>query len=907
MPQALVTTKLRAPRLRPNLVARPRLGEALAAGEGRILTLVSAPAGFGKTTLLGAWAEGWSARGGSVAWVSLEESDNDPARFLTYLVGALRSVEPCFGEGILASLRSPGFPPVEALATALVNELADLPQEIVLVLDDYHEISAGPIHALVSFLLEHLPENAHIVISGRADPPLPLPKLRARGQIAELRAAELRFTTEEAAAFLNDAMGLELSADDVAALEGVTEGWVAALQLAALTMQDRGDVSGFLEAFSGSNRHVLDFLSEEVLAHQPEDVRRFLLDTAVLERMSASLCDALTGRTDGQEMLERLERENLFVVALDDERRWYRYHHLFADFLRSRLERESPERLVEAHRRASDWYERGRWPTEAIGHALASQDHELAVRLVERHMGEVLERSEGATFDRWLEAIPITLVRSRPRLCLARAYRAMVGGRPDVLEPLLEDTERAFAASDGPDESAAAESTQTGWLANIPGAVAVLRADIARLRGDADGTTWLAQQALGHLSAEDRLLRSLAEWNLARARWMRGELVEAERALADIFAAWRVVEERYLALIACWDLGRVQSARGCLRTALHTYRQGLALEVESESPPAAAAVGIAQVGLAEVLREQDELDAALRHATEGIERCKQLASPQPQAAGLVTLARIRQARGDLVGALEAVGEAERFGPGPEVIHLFNPVPVEKARLLLVGGEVAQAARWTAERGLGVEDDLGYVREPEHLILARVLIAGHEPEQALRLLDRLLSVAELSERMGSVIEILALQALALWACDEKEQAVNTLGQALFLGESKGYVRTFVDEGPEMAALISEVLELRQRGRMRPSDHVPARYLAKLMAAFEQEVAKPATAKQLVEPLSERELEVLALIAAGESNREIAGRLFVSTSTVKTHVNNLFRKLSARNRTQAVARAREMNLL
>src|SRR3712207_6032349 len=389
MPQALVTTKLRAPRRRPNLVARPRLREVLAWTGERALTLVSAPAGFGKTTLLGGWAEGWSARGRAVAWVSLDESDNDFARFLAYLVSAVRSAEPHFGEGILASLRSPGLPPAEALATALVNELAELPQEIVLILDDYHEIDARPIHALVSFMLEHLPENAHIVVSGRADPPLPLPRLRARGQMAELRAADLRFTLEEAAAFLIDAMGLELSADDVAALEGITEGWVAALQLAALTMQDRGDVSGFVEAFSGSNHHVLDFLSEEVLEQQPEDVRKFLLDTAVLERMSASLCDALTGRDDGQLMLEKLERENLFVVPLDDERRWYRYHRLFADFLRGRLAREGPERLAPLHLRASEWCEENGLVAEAVRHALTAEDHERAADLIERVVGEV--------------------------------------------------------------------------------------------------------------------------------------------------------------------------------------------------------------------------------------------------------------------------------------------------------------------------------------------------------------------------------------------------------------------------------------------------------------------------------------------------------------------------------------
>jgi LuxR family maltose regulon positive regulatory protein len=366
VPQQLVTTKLRTPKTRPNLVARPRLRKALARTGGRRLTLVSAPAGFGKTTLLGEWVEDWTAQGRSVSWVSLDVSDNDPARFLSYLASALRTVEEGIGEGVLASLRSPELPPVEAVMGALVNELADLPQEVSIVLDDYHLIVSDTVHEAVSFLIEHLSENIHLVILSRTDPPLPISKLRARGQMTEIRAVDLRFTPEEASAFLNDAMGLALSGRDVAALEEVTEGWVAALQLAALSMRDREDVSGFVEAFSGSNRHVLDFLADEVLEQQPEDVREFLLKTSVLGRMAAPLCEALTARSDGQVMLERLDRENLFVVSLDDERRWYRYHHLFADFLKSRLERERPRLAGELHLRASDWYERsgrafGRW------------------------------------------------------------------------------------------------------------------------------------------------------------------------------------------------------------------------------------------------------------------------------------------------------------------------------------------------------------------------------------------------------------------------------------------------------------------------------------------------------------------------------------------------------------------
>src|ERR687897_193971 len=414
MPDALVTTKVRVPRTRPELVPRPRLLEALVRYEGRRLTLVSAPAGFGKTTLLSEWLEDRSGDGGSIAWLSLEEADNDPARFLAYLVSALRSaLGEGIGEGVLASLRLPEFPPVEAVVGVLINELADVRhEEVTIVLDDYHVIHSGPIHEATSFLLEHLPENVHLVISSRADPPIPLAKLRARDQVTEIRAAGLRFTTEEATAFLKGVMGLTLSAANVAALEEVTEGWIAALQLAALSMRDREDVSGFVETFSGSNRHVLDFLAEEVLERQSEGVREFLLKTSVLERMSAPLCDALTSRNDGQQMLERLEHDNLFVVPLDDERRWYRYHHLFRDFLHGHLMRERPESAGELHLRASGWYEQSGHLAEAIRHALSAPDHDLAARLIEEGVEGAVERGEGTTALRWLEALPTEAKRS---------------------------------------------------------------------------------------------------------------------------------------------------------------------------------------------------------------------------------------------------------------------------------------------------------------------------------------------------------------------------------------------------------------------------------------------------------------------------------------------------------------
>ena len=912
VPQALVTTKLHAPRTRPNLVSRPRLGEALAASKGRAVTLVSAPAGFGKTTLLAEWLETHAIGGRSVAWLSLDESDNDPARFFTYLIGALRIVEEGIGEGVLGSLHSPQPPSVEAVVGALINELAGAPREITAVLDDYHLITSEPVHEAVYFLIEHIPQNVSLVILSRTDPPLPLPKLRARDQMIEIRAADLRFTKEETSTFLKGVMGLTLSAGDVATLEEITEGWVAALQLAALSTQGREDVSSFVEAFSGSNRHVLDFLTEEVLARQPDDVREFLLETSVLERMSAPLCNALTGRNDGQEMLERLERENLFVVPLDDERRWYRYHHLFADFLRGRLERNRPERVEELHRAAAACCERNELVDEAVRHAQAAGDPEWVARLVEQHVAEVMERNERATLQRWLASLPAEAVRSRPRLSLVQAYQLRNTGPLDKLERLLDDAERAYVADGNAVEPAVSPHARTSWaavwLTNLPANVAILRAELARLRGDADRTVEFTRQAVAHLS-EGHIVRALADWNLARAHWIRGDLAEAERAmcgqLSEALAVRHAADDPYLILLTSWELGRLQSARGRLRAALRTYQDALKLAADAGG---SSAEGFAHVGLAEILRERNELDSALVHATEGIARCRELANLLPLAAGLIALARIRQACGDRAGAVEAIGEAEQIGLSPQVIHLFNPVPVHRARLLLARGEVTEAARWTEERGLSFDDEVSYVRESEHLIVTRVLLAEDKPEQALRLLERLCENAEGAERRGSVIEIMALQALALWAKGKKEQAVGTLTLALAQAEPEGYVRTFVDEGPAMAELLSATLEARQRGHLDAASRVPVSYLAKLMTALAREGrSAPISEVRLPEPLSERELEVLALIASGDSNGEIAGRLFVSLSTVKTHVNNLYRKLGANSRTQAVARAREMGLL
>ncbi len=737
--------------------------------------------------------------------------------------------------------------------------------------------------------------------------------LRAGGQLAELRTADLRFSAEEAAALLRESAGADLPAAAVAALAARTEGWVAGLQLAALSLAGRqADPAGFVAAFSGSHRYVLDYLAEEVLDRQQEELRTFLLETSLLERLSGGLCDAVTGRTDSRAMLERVEQAGLFLVPLDEVRGWWRYHHLFADLLRARLQQQRPGQVPALHRAAAAWCEEHGLADDAVRHALAAGDTAWAARLVERHVETLLGRSEGATLRRWLSALPAESVRDRPRLCLAQAYGAAMGFQVEALEALLDDAERAFAVSgDEPYEASAGRPVSS--LANVPAGIAFLRAVLARLRGDAALASDYNRQALAQLGEDDWLMRYLVRWNQAAADWLGGRPGPAERGLAGVLAELRAAGQffaGFLAMRVCYDLGEVQRAQGNLDAALATYRQ--ALEEVGESSQTAI-TGPAHVGLAQVLYERDELAAALDHATRGVTLCQQLTFTQSLATGLAVVARIRHAYGDAAGALEAIGEAGQAGLSPQVITLLNPVPAQRARLQLAQGEVAAAARWAQQRGLGPDDEPGYPREPEYLVLARVLLAQDRPGAALAVLERLHAAAVSQDRAGSVIEIQALQALALAAAGEETAAVDALAGALTLACPQGYVRVFADEGPPMAALLG-ALVAAQRAEQAAARGVPLGCLARVLGAFGEKPATPgagrgaaAVVPGLVEQLTARELEVLALLAAGAPNPRIAEQLVVSLDTVKKHVSHLLGKLGAANRTEAVTRARQLGLI
>jgi LuxR family maltose regulon positive regulatory protein len=890
MTTPLLTTKLHMPLIRPELVPRPRLIERLNAGLQRKLTLIAAPAGFGKTTLLTEWA---AALPCPVAWISLDDGDNDPARFLAYLIAALQTIEP----GIEAALPSPAPLPDEASLTTLINQISAMPPataagpkpSFVLILDDYHLIKAQPIHTAVSFLLDHLPGNMHLVISGRGDPPLPIVRLRGRAQMSELRQTDLRFTPMEVSEFLNRTMGLQLSPNDIAALGARTEGWITALQMAAVSMQGRDDTASFVRAFAGSNRYIGDYLLEEVLQRQPDAVQTFLLRTSILERLSGPLCEAVTGEGDGQVTLESLERRNLFIVPLDDQRRWYRYHRLFADLLQQRLQQTEPDLVPALHRQASAWYEHNGWVPEAIDHALSAEDFERAAELIERTAQETMMRSEVATFLRWVELLPDELVRESPSLGIFHAWALLLQGRwQEAKQGRLQDS---------------------GMAADLTvERVAPLRALVAVFEGRVPHAAELSRQALERLPDGDLFLRSIANWSLGLSKLADGDVSAGKQALEEVARMGQEMGNVVVAVMALCSLASLRKRQGQLQEAKEFYERALEFATDDQGHRLPAA-SEPLMGLGEIWRERNELEVATRYLTEGIEWTKHWAETSA-LDGYISLARLRQAQGDVEGARRAIQEAQQLAVQFDATELDDLlVSLLQARLWVAQGDIEAAQRWVQEQGLGKGGSgaelrgglfaVARLRKYSDLVLARLLIAQHRPAEALALLGPLLPGMEQQARIDLVLEILILKALAHQALGDGEQARDALARALSLAEAGGYVRIFLDEGPPMAHLLYEAAA---RG-MAPQ------YLGKLLAAFPAE--EPAAARQaaveMVEPLTARELEVLQLVAEGLSNQEIAGRLFLSLTTVKWHTHNIYGKLAVKNRTQAVAKARALGLL
>jgi LuxR family maltose regulon positive regulatory protein len=882
MPTPILATKLYLPRPRPNVVSRPHLLERLNEGLHRKLTLISAPAGFGKTTLVSEWLAGCER---PAAWLSLDEGENDPTRFLTYLVAALQTIAATIGEGVLGVLQSSQPPPTEAMLTALLNDITTISDHFVLVLDDYHVIDAKPVDHALTYLVEHLPPHMHLVIATREDPPLPLARLRVGGQLTELRVADLRFTPSEAAEFLTQGMGLTLSAEDIAALETRTEGWIAGLQLAALSMQGHEDAAGFIRSFTGSHHFVLDYLVEEVLGQQSERVQTFLLRTSILDRLCGPLCDAvlLDPTASGQATLEYLERTNLFIVPLDNERRWYRYHHLFADLLRQRLHQsialspgDAQSQVNELHLRASLWYEDHGLSMEAFHHAAAANDVERAERLIKGKGIPLHFRGAVTAILDWLESLPTTVLNARPSLWTRYASLLLVNGQTTGVEEKLQAAEAALQGAE-PDDK-----TQ-----DLFGRIAAARAMLALTRYQVEPMLAQSRRALEYLHPTNLSLRATAHWTLGFAYSLQGDRAAARKAYTEAISLSQASGIIFTTILATISLGNIQEAENQLSLAAETYRGVLQLAGEPPLPVACEA----HLGLARVCYEWNDLDEALQHGQQSLHLARQYDRVIDRFVLCeVFLARLKLAQGDVAGAAALLAEAGQSARQQNFVDRMPEVAAAQVLTLLRQGNLAAAAHLAQTHELPISQ-------------ARVHLAQGDTPAALAVLELWRQQVEAKGWQDERLKVMVLQTVALQAHGEQDKAVQLLCDALALAAPGGFIRLFVDEGLPMAHLLAEAAA----HGMLPD------YIGKVLAVFAAEEQKREDtssrppAQPLIEPLSRRELEVLHLMAQGLSNHEMSERLFLALDTVKGHNRNIFGKLHVQRRTEAVARARALGLL
>jgi LuxR family transcriptional regulator, maltose regulon positive regulatory protein len=900
----ILTTKLYVPPPRAKVVLRPRLFERLNEGLSRKLTLISAPAGFGKTTLVSEWVASCQQQ---VAWLSVEERDKNPATFLIYLVTALQTIAPKIGEGVLSALQSPQPPTTESMLTALLNEIATIPDNVVLVLDDYHTLDSKPVDDDLSFLLEHLPPRMHLVIVTREDPDLPLANLRARGQLNELRAADLRFKPDEVSEFLNCVMSLNLSSEEIAALETRTEGWIVGLQLAAISMQRNQDTASFIKSFTGSHHFILDYLVEEVLRQQPGSIQTFLLRTSILDRLCGPLCDAVltNSAASGQEILEHLEHANLFIVPLDNERHWYRYHHLFAELLRHRLERTQSALAPKLHLKASIWFENENLIEEAVVHAIASHDWEHAADLIQNVAQRVYGQTNVTYLRNWLQSLPESVIRARPWLCVYQALAFYWTGPRDRIEEFLQLAEQTLP------NSLMLEQERT----RLAGYIAAIRAHLALVSGNIPRVLAMAQLALEQLPEGDYMRRWTAT-ALGGAYWGQGNVVVSLQAFQ--IAKSVALQHRYplLAVPPSCYVGMQLVKQGKLDEAEGAYREGLELATIGGGQQLPIA-GFPKVKLGDVLREKNDLTEAETWLYPGVEQCVQLGHPDVLADAYVMLARLQLAQNDWPSAWVTFQKADEVAKNSPVDPFVRCWLDDcRVRLWLAKGRMEDLDSWAEASGLTVDGELSYHYDLNHINLARVLLARSRRassaaekhsslHQASILLSRLLIAAEKAGWVYESIKILVLLAMVL-AESSDPKAVKVLGNALILALPGGFIRIFVDEGPPMARLLSEAV----------AQDITPDYTRKLLSAFEAEKRKTEdkpvqnldpSAQPLVEPLSQRELEILRLIAQGLSNRQICERIFLALDTVKGHNSRIFAKLQVQRRTEAIVRARELELL
>lgn len=909
---SILNDKLYIPRLRKDSVPRPRLIGRLSRETIGRLTLVSAPAGFGKTTAISEWIPHSEH---CVCWLSPDENDNDPIRFWSYFIAALQMLNSDIGQNTQSLLEAQGrqrnpLKP-ESFLTHLLNEIAEFPDDFIFVLDDYHLLTNLTIHEGIAFLIDHLPPQMHLIITCRADPPLPLARWRSRNELNELRADDLRFTASEIETFLNQIIGLSLTGEDIAALEARTEGWVVGLQLAALSMQGRNmaEQRNFISVFTGSHRYVLDYLMEEVFDRQPENIRNFLLQTSILNRLNGSLCDAVLmtpiekkdpANHNSQATLENLERTNLFIIPLDEERQWYRYHNLFADVLRHRLQYEQPDMVPELHRRAAAWYEQNECLAEVMQHAFAARDYESAARTIEKFYGKVVNSGETTTLLNWLETLPVEMLRSRPRLSLAKAWSIVSQDRLDEAAVCVDDAENAIRQNKSSIEKAEMEE--------LLGEAAAVRATIAVIRDDRPAIVENAHKALMYLPSQRQYLRGIINVNLVVAYCLSGELTEAHRAIREALRIARSLGNQTLLYFANFGVAGVERLEGHLGETAEALREAIraATTFKGSYLPMAC---MAHRHLAEVLYEWNHPDRAIRHANISIELGQNWWIKDEVIKSYALLARAYFSRGNKADAANALRQAEDMSGEEHIPYFLGQVAVSSIRQWISAGHLKEALNWAdkTQRMINSEGNPDYKDQYTWLTAARVLIAQNRFAEAAQILEPILISADARNITMMVIDVLVLQSLVLQAQDDTESALERLQRALALAEPQGYIRTFANEGEPMQALLKRVT-----GKSRS-------YAAKLLTVFsdleveESESLKPSSTPSeisgdsLVEPLSRRESELIPLLAGGLSNQEIGNKLYISVDTVKVHLKHIYGKLEVSSRTQAVARARELNLL
>lgn len=915
--EQLLSTKLFIPTTRTKLVSRPRLIELINRGLNRKLTLISAPAGYGKTTLITEWVEQLRSAGPTdtvrkniVAWLSLDESDNDLGRFLTYFIAALKhadGIETNLGNGAMSMLHSPQPAPTKSILTALINEIAEISSRVILILDDYHLIASPSIDDAINFFLEYLPPQFHLVISTRVDPNLPLSRLRVNGELNELRAINLRFDKTEAIEFLNQVMNLDLSKEDGAELESRTEGWIAGLQLAAISIRGSDDASQLIKAFTGSHHLILDYLIEEVLDHQSESMQNFLLKTSILNRMTGELCNAVTGQDNGQATLETLEANNLFIIPLDEKRCSFRYHPLFGDLLRQRLNQTQAEQLPILHRKAAEWYEQAESVDEAIAHALKAQDVEWAANLIEKTAESVWGRGEHTKLQRWLEMLPVDSVSIKPYLCIFDAWYLYANGYLDESERVLLSIEHILdISSDQSRESR--QETQARYSKSerlkLTGRIAAIRAFLSRDRGDVPAIIQHAHKALEYLPERDLTWRSIVAIVLGDAHGLGGDMKAAYEARREAVKACKAAGNVYWLLAAGNALALTMRWKGMLEQVIDLSQRHM--EIASEiGISATGAVGMSLAISGEAMAELNDLEGGSQRVKKGIELGERGKDLVAIGWGYLCLTRILYSSGDIAGVENIIWKvktlAQEFDVPPWISYRMTTWQV---RIWLAQGKLEDAVQWAHNRGLSPDGDLTYQNEREYITLARILLAQEQLGEANKLLQRLVETTEGREHTARTIEVLLLQTISMYKGGKIDQAMTAFEKAISLAEPCGFIQIFVDEGPLIAQLLYKAMALG----------VNQDYISRLLAAFPgHELDHTGTLHQemfsaeMIEPLTDREIEVLSFIAEGLTNQEIASRLFISLNTVKVHARNIFQKLGTSNRTEAAVKAKALGIL